>query len=126
MDVMIEVSFENKDALEFYIIPETGWDKIKKTFGHLEEIEVGQSDFDAMFLVKGNDEGKIKSLFSKPHIREFLLNQGSLALELTPTSLNFYTLLSIGSFDHLKVIYDGFSEILNELCLMDSGYENQS
>ena len=125
MDVMIEVPFENQDALEFMIIPETGWDKIKKAFGHLEEIEVGQSDFDAMFLVRGNDQGKIKSLFSKPHIREFLLNQRSLGLQLTPTSLNFYTILYIGSFDHLKVIYDGFSEILNELCLMDSGYENQ-
>ena len=93
MDVMIEVPFENQDALEFMIIPETGWDKIKKAFGHLEEIEVGKSDFDAKFLVRGNDEGKIKSLFSKPHIREFLLNQRSLGLQLTPTSLNFYTIL---------------------------------
>ena len=126
MDVMIEVSFENQDALEFYIIPETLGHKIKKAFGHLEEIEVDKSDFDAKFLVRGNDEGKIKSLFSKPHIREFLLNQRSLGLQLTPTSLNFYTLLSIVSFDHLKVIYDEFSEILDELCLMDSGYENQS
>ena len=125
MDVMIEVPFENQDALEFMIIPETLGHKIKKAFGHLEEIEVGESDFDAKFLVRGNDEGKIKSLFSKPHIREFLLNQRSLGLQLTPTSLNFYTILYFGSFDHLKVIYDGFSEILNELCLMDSGYENQ-
>jgi hypothetical protein len=43
MDVMIEVSFENQDALEFYIIPETLGHKIKKAFGHLNEREVFRS-----------------------------------------------------------------------------------
>jgi hypothetical protein len=120
----LEISFKNHDVFMFKVLPETAGDKIKKVFGRLKEIEVGQSDFDDMFLVRGSDEKKIKNLFSKPLVREFMLNQRRLSLELTPNSLIFSTYLPIGSIDHLKMIYDWFSEVLNEICIMDSGYEN--
>ena len=122
--IKLEISFKNQDFFIFKIIPESAGDKVKKVFGRLREIEVGQPDFDDMFLTKGSDEKKIKNLFSKPHIREFMLNQRRLSLELTYDSLIFSTYLPIGSIDHLKIIYDWFSEVLNELCIMDSGYEN--
>ncbi|MBT3508639.1 MAG: hypothetical protein HN472_03735 [Nitrospina sp.] len=108
----------------FKVLPESSGDKIKKAFGRLKEIEVGRSDFDDMFLIRGSDEKKIKNLFSKPHVRDFMLNQRRLSLELTPNSLIFSTYLPIGSIDHLKMICDWFSEVLNEICIMDSGYEN--
>ena len=121
----LEISFKNHDVFMFKVLPESSGDKIKKAFGRLKEIEVGQSDFDDMFLIRGSDEKKIKNLFSKPHVREFMLNQRRLSLELTPNALVFSTYLSIGSIDHLKMIYDWFSGVLNEICIMDSGYENQ-
>ena len=123
--IKLEISFKNQDFFIFKIIPESAGDKVKKVFGRLREIEVGQPDFDDMFLIKGSDEKKIKNLFSKPHVREFMLNQRRLSLELTPNALVFSTYLSIGSIDHLKMIYDWFSGVLNEICIMDSGYENQ-
>jgi len=118
----LEISFENRDGLEFKIIPESGVDKIKKVFGRLKEIEVGHSDFDDQFLIRGNDDNKIENLFSNPNIRVFMLNQRRLSLELTSNSLILRIYTPIGSIDHLKLIYDGLSEILNELCIMDSGY----
>ena len=122
--VKIEFFFKNHDVLMFKILPESAGDKIKKDLGRLKEIKIDQSDFDDMFLIRGSDEKKIKNLFSKPHVRDFMLNQRRLSLELTPNSLIFSTYLPIGSIDHLKMICDWFSEVLNEICIMDSGYEN--
>jgi hypothetical protein len=122
--VKIEIFFKNHDVLMFKILPESSGDKIKKVFGRLKEIEIDQSDFDDMFLIRGSDEKKIKNLFRKPGINKFMLYQKRLSLELTPYSLVFSTYLPIGSIEHLKMIYDWLSEVLNELCLMDSGYEN--
>jgi hypothetical protein len=123
--IKLEINFKNHDVLMFKVIPESAGDKIKKVLGRLKEIEVGQPDFDNMFLIKGSDEKRIKNLFSKPHIRDFMLHQRRLYLELTPNSLIFSTYLPIGSIEHLKMIYDWLSKVLNEICIMDSGYENQ-
>ena len=120
----LEISFKNHDVFMFKVLPESSGDKIKKAFGRLKEIEVGRSDFDDMFLIRGSDEKKIKNLFRKPSISEFMLHHRRLSLELTPNSLVFTTYLPIGSIEHLKMIYNWLSEILNELCIMGSGYEN--
>jgi hypothetical protein len=122
--VKIEFFFKNHDVLMFKILPESAGDKIKKVLGRLKEIKIDQSDFDDMFLIRGSDEKKIKNLFRKPSISEFMLHHRRLSLELTPNSLVFTTYLPIGSIEHLKMIYNWLSEILNELCIMGSGYEN--
>jgi hypothetical protein len=124
-NVKLEVFFKNHDVFIFKILPENSKDKIKKVLGRLNEVEVGHPDFDNMFLIKGTDEKKIKKLFRKPLVRKFMLSQRRLSLELTSNSIIFSTYLSIGSIDHLKMIYDWLAEVLNEICLMDSGYENK-
>jgi hypothetical protein len=122
--VKIEIFFKNHDVLMFKILPESAGDKIKKVLGRLKEIKIGQSDFDDMFLIRGNDENKIKNLFRNPDISNFMLHHRRLSLELTPYSLVFSTYLPIRNIEHLKMIYNWLSEILNELCIMDSGYES--
>ena len=90
--VKLEISFENPDGLEFIVFPESGGDKIKKIFGILKEIKIGNSDFDDRYLIRGNDEEKIVRLFSKPNIQEIMLNRFGLYLELTQKYLILTTI----------------------------------
>ena len=57
----LEISFKNHDVFMFKVLPESSGDKIKKAFGRLKEIEVGRSDFDDMFLIRGSDEKKLRT-----------------------------------------------------------------
>ena len=45
--------------------------KIGKTFG-AQDIQTGNPDFDGQFIIKGNEEGQILSIFSNPSVQQNL------------------------------------------------------
>jgi hypothetical protein len=51
-----------------------GYFDLGKLFG-MQDIEVGDPEFDEAFIIKGNDERKVYDLFANPNIRQMIQEQ---------------------------------------------------
>lgn len=102
----------------------------------MQDLEVGDTDFDEAFIIKGTDESKVRQLFSKTRIRHLITAQPKIELSVKddegwfgPTfpegvdELQFLALGVIKDVEQLKGLYELFAEILDELCRMGSAYE---
>lgn len=77
----VRLEFLSPDNLKLRLIPQGFIDTIGKLFG-AQDILIGDKEFDKRFVVKGNEEFKIQMLFSNKIIRDILLNQKDLYLEI--------------------------------------------
>lgn len=101
-----------------------------KIFG-MEDINIGYEEFDEDFVIKSNDEEKIKQLFSDKTIRDLIEMQPQINLEIKDDEgyffkhfpegvdeLYFQVTGVIKDMDRLKELYELFAEVLKELCSM--------
>ncbi|WP_018214251.1 hypothetical protein [Desulfitobacterium hafniense] len=126
----------NKDGFKFRIYRKGIFSNIGKLLG-LQDIEVGYPEFDDQFIIKGNDRDKLVSLFSNSRIRKLIEIQPDISLEVKDDEgwfgsefpegvdeLYFQVPGIIKDMDRLKTLYFLFAEVLNQLCLIDSAYED--
>ncbi len=131
----LRAPYVNKDGLRFKIYRSGIFSEIGAFLG-MQDIEVGFEDFDRDFVIKGNDEGKLKELFSNTRIRSLIEIQPRFHLEVKDDEgwfgANFpdgvdelYFLVPgvIKDMDLLKALFDIYSEVLNQLCIIGSAYE---
>lgn len=122
------------DSSRFYFkIYRSGlFSELGKTFG-MQDIEIGDQEFDDNYVIKGNSEEKVVQLFSNQKIRELIERQPKVRLEikksegmLGPTfgenegELYFLVAGVIKDIDLLKSLFELFSEVLEELELVGS------
>lgn len=69
----LRVPFINKNNLRFSIYREGFFSSIGKFFG-MQDIQIGDRNFDNQFIIKGNDEFKIKHLLNDLNLKR-LFNQ---------------------------------------------------
>jgi hypothetical protein len=101
-------------------------------------VEVGDPQFDQDFIIKGNDEAKVRRLFADAKLRELISAQptihfcvkddedrfwGGRNFPPDVDELYFRVTGVIKDVDRLKLLYDLFSETLDELCRMGAAYE---
>lgn len=128
--------YVNKDGFRFTIYPRSIFSFIGKWFG-MQDVEVGYPEFDEAFIIKGNDEAKLRALFANPEIRRLIEVQPYVHLTVKDDEgwfgahfpegvdeLYFAVQEDIRDLDRLKCLYDLFAEILNHLCHIGSAYEN--
>lgn len=80
--------FEPDDAFIFAIQTEKWIDQVGKAFG-LQDVQVQDQLFDSQFLIQGNEEQKIRSLFTDLRLRELLLLQPPSQLRVITDSSQF-------------------------------------
>jgi hypothetical protein len=103
----------------------------------MQDIEVGHSEFDRAFVIKGTDPIKVHMLFGNAEIRRLLEAQPSISLEVKDDEgwfgttfpegvdeLHFQVVGIIKDIERLKSLFDLFSETLNHLCHIGSAYED--
>ncbi len=126
--------FKNKDNFQM-VISSKGF--LKSLFGKTE-VEIGFPEFERKFIISGNDPKKLKFLFSNPRVRELLLKANNVHFEIRdqegqftgtqlPEGVNelyFKVEDIIIDLEQLKIWFELFSEVLNQLCHMDSAYED--
>lgn len=78
----IQVHFKSPDQLKFRLTKQGVPEIIGKFFG-LQDIVIGDKAFDKRFLIKGNDETKVQIILSNTALRELILKQKFLRLEIT-------------------------------------------
>lgn len=84
--------------------------------GQVREVNVGYPEFDQGFIIKSNDESKIRALFANPKIRQLIQSQPEIYFGAGPNKLYFWESGGIISdIERLKSLFELFKETLNQL-----------
>lgn len=126
----IRAPYINKGDFRFKINRSSVFSNIGKTFG-MQDVVIGDPDFDENFIIKGNDEEKIREIFLSDKIRELISSQKRIDLEIKDDEGRFGTKFPdnvdelyyqtggiIKDIEKLKELYLLFALILNKLYLM--------
>jgi hypothetical protein len=128
----------NPDGFRFEIYRKGIFSDLGKWLG-MQDVTVGWPEFDEAFIIKGNSEEKLRKLFANQKIRDLISAQRNIRFSVQDDDgkfwftrglpkdvdeLYFEVVGVIKDVDRLKLLYDLFSETLDELCRMGSAYEN--
>ncbi|MFO0892536.1 MAG: DUF3137 domain-containing protein [Isosphaeraceae bacterium] len=127
----------NPAGFRFTIYRKGAFSELGKLLG-MQDIEVGELEFDEAFVIKGNDEGMVRSLFGNPEVRRLALAQPKLRLEVKDSEgwfgpkfppdvdeLHFQVVGVIKDPDLLKQLFDLFAAVLDQLCRIGSAYKQE-
>lgn len=128
--------FVNKDGFRFTIYRRSFFSDLGKLLG-MQAVEIGEPEFDDAYIIKGNDEGKLRRLFVNPRIRQLIERQPRIHLSVRDDEgwfkakfpegvdeLYFREIGIIKDIERLKALYDLFADVLDHLCKIGSAYED--
>ena len=128
--------FINKDDFQFQIYREGIFSPLGKWLGG-QDIIIGDQYFDDEFIIKGNDEEKIKLLLHDERIKDLLSFQPDVDIKIDPDdawifkqypdgvdALYYECRGTITTKEDLKNLFELFCLILNRLVKIDSAYED--
>jgi hypothetical protein len=128
--------YVNPDGFRFTIYRKGLFTGIAKLLG-MQDVEIGLEQFDADFVLKTTDEGRLRSLLSSDRLRELINGQKSIYLAVKDNEgrfgpdfpenvdeLYFQVNGVIKDLDRLKAVYDLFGVTLDELCRIGGAYES--
>ncbi len=124
--------FKSPDNLRFRIIEQTLFDDIGKLFG-LQDIRIGDKEFDFRFLISGTDEYKVQTIFSQEKIKNFILSQKDILLQALDgkgiydepikdghTMLYYLSETSIRTKDQLDALLTFYKLLIDEMIKLGS------
>jgi hypothetical protein len=130
--------YVNPEGFRFTIYRKGFFSDVGKLLG-MQDIEVGDPEFDDPFIIKGNDEGKICGLFANPKIRQMIFAQPKIRLEVRDSEgwfgskfpqdvdeLHFQVVGVIKEVERLRSLFDLFAAVLNHLCKIGSAYKQDA
>ena len=133
----IMAPYVNKDGFKFRIYRKSFFSKIGKILG-MQDVEVGYSQFDEDFIIKGNNHRQLVKLFANDNIRNLITRQPKIYFEIKkdtrfffkkyPENVDILYFEAVGVIDDmelLKELFDLFAEVLDHLCLIGSAYEGK-
>jgi hypothetical protein len=131
----IRAPYVNMDGFRFTIYRKSLFSGLGKLLG-MQDVEIGDPDFDRDFIIKSNSATKAMALFSNEKIRRLIQAQPSIYLEVKDDEgwfgasfpqgvdeLCFQVIGVIKDVERLKTLYELFAEVLNHLCHIGSAYE---
>ena len=129
--------YVNGDGFRFSIHRKNVFTDISKFFG-MQDVEIGYPAFDEAFVIKGNDEAKLRRLFASVELRKLIEAQPSIRLQVKDDEgffrksfpdgvdeLHFAVVGVVKDIERLKALYDLFAQTLQELCRMGSAQERE-
>ena len=124
----LRAPFVSNGGLRFEIYRRGLFSNLGKLLG-MQDIEVGDREFDEAFIVKGNEEPTVRRLLADPTLRALLAAQPKLRLEVKDDEgwfgahfpdgvdeLHFQVIGIIKDVDRLKLLFDLFAHTLRRLC----------
>ncbi len=132
----IRAPYINKDNFRFTIYRKSIFSGIGKALG-MQDVEIGYPQFDDDFIIKGNDENLLRTLFANIKIRELIFAQPRIHFQVKDDEgyfgsqfprgvdeLYFQAVGVIKDTQRLRQLFELFSEVLNHLCHIGSAYED--
>ena len=127
----------NPEGFQFTIYRKNLFSDLGKFLG-MQDIEVGDPEFDEAFIIKGNDESKVRDLFANSKIRQMIQDQPEIWLEVKDSEgwfgpkfpedvdeLSFQVVGVIKDVERLKALFDLFATVLDQLCRIGSAYKQE-
>jgi len=131
----LRAPYINKDGMRFKLYRSGIFSGIGAALG-MQDIEIGFPEFDEDFVIKGENEQKLKELLANTRIRELMQLQPRFHLEVKDDEgwfgasfpdgvdeLYFCVPRVITELEQLKGLFELFAEVLNQLCIIGSAYE---
>ena len=132
----IRAPYVNSDGFRFKVFRRHVFSDLARVLG-FQDVQIGDPAFDEAFVVRGNDEPRLRRLLANSRLRELIMAQPQLCFEVLDDEgffrkrfpdgvdeLRFLAAGMIRDVDRLKLLYELFSETLHELCVMGSAYED--
>jgi hypothetical protein len=126
--------YVNPGGFRFTIYRKGIFSDLGKKLG-MQDIEVGDEPFDQDFIIKGNDEARVRELLSDQKIRELIARQPEILFTVKDDEgwfgpdfpdgvdeLYFQVAGVVKEIERLKLLYELFSETLDQLCRMGAAY----
>ncbi len=133
----LRAPYVNPEGFRFTIYRKGFFSDLGKLLG-MQDLEVGDSDFDEAFIIKGNDESKVRALFTNPKIRQTIQAQPQIRLAVKDSEgwfgpkfpedvdeLHFQVAGVIKDVERLKSLFDLFAVVLDQLCRIGSAYKRE-
>ncbi len=127
----------NPEGFRFTIYRKGFFSDLGKFLG-MQDIEVGDPEFDEAFIIKGNDEAKVRDLFANAKVRQMIQAQPKFRLEVKDSEgwfgpkfpesvdeLHFQVVGVIKEVERLKSLFDLFATVLDQLCRIGSAYKQE-
>ncbi len=128
--------YVNADGFRFLVYRTGFFSELGKRLG-MQDLEVGFPEFDRDFVIKGNDETRLRMLFSDRAIRELLQAQPNVRFEVVDDEgwfgadfpggvdeLRFQVRGVIKDLALLMQLFELFAVTLDQLCVIGSAYRN--
>jgi len=129
-------AFTNVDGFRFTVYRKSIFNGIGKFFG-MQDIQIGDHFFDEAYIIKSNDISKVRVLFKNRKLKQLIKIQPKLRLSLQDDNgwfnnqfpqgvdeLFFERVGVMKDLTQLRNLFELFAEVLNNLCHLDSGFEN--
>ena len=120
--------FVNPGGFRFNVYRKGVFSGIAKFFG-MQDVEVGDPQFDADFIVQSTDESRVRELLANATIRDLISRQKDINFSVKDDEgwfgtkfpdgvdeLHFTVVGIVKDVERLKLLYELFSETLDELC----------
>ena len=124
--------FLDSGGFRFTVYRKGFFSEIGKLFG-MQDIEIGDPAFDDAFILKSNDDLKLRELLGNSKIRELVNQQPQIYFAIKNDEgffgstfpegvdeLYFQVLGVVKDVERLKLLYELFSETLDQLCRIGS------
>jgi hypothetical protein len=124
----LRAPYVNSEGFRFTVYRKGDFSELGKLLG-MQDIEVGDPDFDETFIIKGTDEFKVRDLFANPQIRQMIQAQPLVRLDVKDSEgwfgpkfpedvdeLHFQVLGVIKDKELLKALFNLFAAALDQLC----------
>jgi hypothetical protein len=132
----IRAPYVNPDGFRFKIFRRSVLSDLGKLLG-MQDIAVGDPDFDGAFVIQGNSEEKVRDLFANARIRQMIQDQPKVRLKVKDSEgwfgpkfpddvdeLHFEVLGVIKDVERLKTLFDLFAVVLDQLCRIGSAHKD--
>ena len=133
----LRAPYINPEGFRFTIYRKNLFSDLGKFLG-MQDIEVGDPEFDEAFIIKGNDESKVRDLFANSKFRQMIQDQPKFRLEVKDSEgwfgpefpedvdeLSFQVVGVIKDAERLKALFDLFTAVLDQLCRIGSAYKQE-
>jgi hypothetical protein len=130
--------YVNPEGFRFTIYRKGFFSDLGKLLG-MQDIEIGDPEFNEAFIIKGNDEGKVRDLFADPKIRRMIQDQPKIRLEVKDSEgwfgpkfpedvdeLHFEVLGVIKDVERLKAMFELFAAVLDQLYRIGSANKEEA
>jgi len=132
----LRAPYVNADGFRFTVYRSGLFTPLGHVLG-MQDIEIGDPDFDQTFVLKANNEPKVRQFFADDTLKALLYTQSAIHMEVKDDEgwfrqsfpdnvdeLYFVRLGIMRDLPELRALFDLFSHTLHRLCHFGSAYEN--